>query len=281
MQPYLQQHCHAATSLPIEALYIAIYVRCITTYSGMFHEESVGNHPFVINTPLMPEFGYTKAFLDGELPWPFAESTSVSEGGGRVADVALKKLVVELLAATADGEELEARQILVKSMFGGHYDAPRVLFIAMFFLGDVIKSSTTKQEAIDLLADNNIPFIPWPILSHHLEVGLALHKSGARVSKLSWAASYEAFCKRHPFDKAADTDAQLQAKSLKLAKSIAFWQKGIETHNESLDSKHQVKISDADFLGLTGSQFSVSNGGTPTPNLKMEGLLREKLMLAL
>ena len=71
MQPYLQQHCHAATSLPIEALYIAIYVRCITTYSGMFHEESVGNHPFVINTPLMPEFGYTKAFLDGELAWPF------------------------------------------------------------------------------------------------------------------------------------------------------------------------------------------------------------------
>ena len=141
----------------------------------MFHDESVANHPFVISTPLMPEFGYTKAFLEGELPWPFAESTSVSAGGGRSTDEAVRKLVLELQTATVEGEELEERQLLVKSMFAGHYDAPRVLFIAMLFLGDAVKSSTTKEKAIELLGDSNIPFIPWPNLRNHLEVGLALH----------------------------------------------------------------------------------------------------------
>ena len=48
-----QSHCYAATSFFIEA--VAVYVRCLATLPGTFHEESVGAHPFVITTAPLPE----------------------------------------------------------------------------------------------------------------------------------------------------------------------------------------------------------------------------------
>ena len=256
----------------------AAYLRFMTTLSGMFHQESVGDHPFVIMSALPPGFGYTKAFLDGGLQWAFDASTTASEGGGRLTNEAVRKLCVELLAATTGGEALAVRQTTLKTMFAGHYDAARSIFIAKFFLGDAVKSGINKHEAIALLVKNNIPFIPWAILKSHLELGEAQHKAGTSVAKLSCDASYKAFCKAHAFGKPAETEESLQAKSLKLAKAVAFWQEGVQTHNALVPSK-QVHVTDADFANLGGSQFSFSNGGTPTPNLRMEGQLRDKLML--
>ena len=140
----------------------------------MFHEESVGDHPFAITSALPPAFGYTKAFLDGDLQWAFDASTTASDGGGRLTNEAVRKLGLDLLAATTGGEALAARQTTLKAMFAGHYDAARILFIARFFLGDAVKSSINKHEAIDLLVKNNIPFIPWAILKSHLELAARL-----------------------------------------------------------------------------------------------------------
>ena len=92
-------------------------------------------------------------------------------------------------------------------------------------------------------------------------------------------ASYKAYCKANPFGKPVESEAVLKAKSLKLAKAIAFWQEGVQTHNASAKTKRQVHVTDDEFAGLSGSQFSVSNGGTPDPKYVREVSLRDKLML--
>ena len=144
-------------------------------------------HPFSIMSKLSPEFGYSTAFLSGKLTCTLTDSSAASAGGGKRADAITRREVQDLESSTMAGDDLENRQILLKSIFNGHYDAPRISFITSFFLGDAAKPGISKADAVELLVRANVPFIPWPILKDHLEQGaqrIALKSSLAKLSSL-------------------------------------------------------------------------------------------------
>ena len=120
-------------------------------------EPPVLRHPYAIMKALPKSFGYTSAFLEGKLGWDFTAPT----GGGRQTLGNIKELVKELADYTMVGEDLETRQATLKSLFQGHYDLKRVIFLVRFFLELVpCPPSISKEKAVDLLVENNVPFIP-------------------------------------------------------------------------------------------------------------------------
>ena len=238
--------------------------------------EQVPMHPFSIMSKLSPEFGYSAAFLSGKLTCTLTDSSATSAGGGKRADAITRKEVQDLESSTMAGDDLENRQILLKKIFNGHYDGPRISFIASFFLGDAAKPGISKADAVELLVRANVPFIPWPILKDHLEQGAQRIALKSSLAKLSWDAEYKAYCTRVPFNKEEAATEDPEAKSLKLAKAISFWQVGMATHNAKPHSK-KVTFTDTDVAGLSSSQFSFSNGETPHPT-RVEGELRAKLL---
>ena len=159
----------------------------------MTDDVKVQLHPFAITAQLSKEFGYPKAFATSKLAWEFVDSTTSSAGGGRIADSNTLKLVGELGEQTRNGEPLEARLTQLKALFANHYDTPRIQFLLQFFLEDVVKPNLNKAEAINLLVDNGVPFIPWPLLQEHLRQGAAKVKAKRALPNLNWATAYAGF----------------------------------------------------------------------------------------
>ena len=122
---------------------------------------------------------------------------------------------------TRKGEPLEARQTQLKTLFANHYDAPRIQFLLLFFLEDVVKPTLNKTEAINLLVDNGVPFIPWPLLQEHLRQGAAKVKAKRSLPNLNWATEYGEYCAANKPTKPSPTTEELEAASLKLAKSLS------------------------------------------------------------
>ena len=88
-------------------------------------------------------------------------------------------------------------------------------------------------------------------------------------------------CDLVPFPPPTRPDSE--RKSVKLALGLDYWQDAMVTHNVSLPKNKQLTLSDEDINKLSGSQFSVSNGGTPTLHpgaLGNEQDLRTKLLAA-
>ena len=88
-------------------------------------------------------------------------------------------------------------------------------------------------------------------------------------------------CDLVPFPPPTRPDSE--RKSVKLALGLDYWQDAMVTHNVSLPKNKQLTLSDEDINKLSGSKFSVSNGGTPTLHpgaLGNEQDLRKKLLAA-
>jgi len=142
-------------------------------------------HPFVINKPLDDSFGYTSAFLKGTLAWDFEPSeVAASTGGGRHTMAAVLETISELGSLTTSKSPLDERQKCLASLFHQHYNDERVQAYLHLMLSKVIKSTAryTKTDAIDLLVQHNVPFIPFEILMLTLRV--ASRSTRPRLSTL-------------------------------------------------------------------------------------------------
>ena len=250
---------------------------CISI-AGMTDKGEVLKHPFVITTPLTHEFGYPKAFSSMKLAWEFDDSTTASAGGGRLSDDGVKKLVAALGEGTREGESLKLRQMQLKTIFSNHYDAPRIQFLLQFFLEDLAKPNLNKTDAIAMLVENGVPFIPWPLLQDHLVQGAAKGKTKKPLPALDWGTEYTVFCEANkpPSLGPSPDDA---GNSVKLAKALSFWETALGTHNKGLKPSKQVRFTDTDTHSFTGSQFSLSDGGTPhiSKTSTLDQSLRDKL----
>ena len=237
-------------------------------------------HPFAITTQLPPEFGYSKAFLAGSLPWELVESTTASTGGGRMSDNAIIKLVSELGDYTREDEDLAAREMQLKHLFSNHFDAPHIQFLLKFFV-EGSPAITTKSEAIDALVTKGVPFIPWSILNEHLLYGAVKLKAKAKLPLLNWEPAYKAFCDANVKPPAPPPPPSDEAKSLRVAKIFDFWEKALVSHNAAVAPAKQVHFTDSDLQSFTGSQFSTSDSGKfrVSKTSSMAGDLRAKLDL--
>ena len=203
-------------------------------------------HPFVITTPLTHEFGYPMAFANMKLAWEFEASTTASPGGGRLADAGVRKLVASLGEGTREGESFEIRQVQLKTIFSNHYDAPRIQFLLQFFLEDLVKTTLNKSEAIEMLVENGVPFIPWPLLKAHLVQGAAKVKAKKPLPILNWETEYTKFCDANKPPSLGPSPGDLE-ESLKLAKALSFWETALGTHNNGLPpGAKKVRFTDND-----------------------------------
>ena len=228
-------------------------------------------HPFVINKPLDDSFGYTSAFLKGTLAWDFESSgVAASTGGGRHSMASVLELISELGSLTTSGSPLKERQTCLASLFHHHYNDERVQAYLHLMLIKVIKSTAryTKTDAIDLLVEHNVPFIPFEIFNAHLERGLKKYKAKAQHPTVDWSAPYKIFCKEVPFDEAnikdgpsAKPPADTAAK--KMDYFASFWKDAFSSHNEGKTKKQQLHLSPKEIDMFSGSQFSISVQGTP------------------
>ena len=234
-------------------------------------------HPFAVTSKLSPEFGYPVAFATGSLSWELTESTTSSTGGGRMSDSAVLDQVKELVAFTRDDEDLVARQLLLRTIFSNHYDAPHIQFYLNFFLEG--KKGNSKTDSIGLLVDNGVPFIPWSILLVHLSEGAAKLKAKGKLPTLDTEPLYKAFCAANVTPQKPLPEDE-EAKSLRLAKIFDFWGEAMATHNLKAGPKKQVKFTDNELKNFTGSQFSDSENGTPHLSSKSKEVdLRAKLAI--
>jgi hypothetical protein len=244
-------------------------------------QPEVPRHPFAIMAALPKAFGYTLAFLNGALKWDF-DATS---GGGRQSLEAVKDLVNELARSTMAGADLESRKLTLKSLFLGHYDQRRILFLLQFLLPEITFSpSITKDKAAELLADNHAPFIPFSILQLHLTKGVKAYEKSKTFKQVDWSMCYDDFLEIAPFGSKKSVVSE-EEKSRKLTAAITYWEDAFTTINKTVPKDKHQGLSDADVDKLTGSQFSVSVGGTPTikdsfVRTAEERALREKLTKA-
>ena len=245
-------------------------------------DDDESQHPFAITSELPDDFGYTAGFLNGTLKFDFTSST----GGGRHTAAAVVEKCAELGNLTRSGADLVARQEVLAAIYSYHYDAPKVAFIVQFLCGPAIKC-TTKAEGIALIVKSNAPFIPFDILKSHLARGLKKYKTSTNSKgkkffpPINWSGCYETFCKEVPFP---SSDA-CQRKAAKLELGINFWKNAMQTHNARPDvpKNQRLSLSEEEVEKLSGSQFSVSKGGTPTLHvsaLSNENVLRGKLLAA-
>ena len=244
-------------------------------------------HPFAITNPLDDSFGFTSGFLKGTIPWDSKPSeVSASTGGGRHAMVAVLDLVTELGRLTTEGAPLKERQTTLATLFHHHYNDERIQAYVHLMLSKVVKSSArfTKTEAIDLLVKNNVPFIPFEIFNDHLTRGLRKFKSKATYPQVDWAPNYKKFCTDVPFDGGASPKRSPGTESKKQDYFASFWQDAFSSHNTGKPSKQQLHLSKDEIEKFTGSQYTISVGGTPAfhnePTKEMAAL-RAKLVKAL
>jgi hypothetical protein len=230
---------------------------------------------------LPKSFGYTLAFLEGKLGWDF----TASSGGGRQTLDNIKDLAKELADFTIAGEDLETRQITLKSLFHGHYDQKRVVFLVHFLLDHVpCPPSISKEKAVDLLVENNIPFIPFSILQQHLTAGAKKFTSSKTFSALNLDPSYAAFLLLAPFG-SKKPEMSEELKQDRLAAAVSYWEDAFTAVNRTLPANKKQGLSDAEIAKLSGSQFSVSAGGTPSikdsfVRSPAERALRDKMIKA-
>jgi hypothetical protein len=140
-----------------------------------------------------------------------------------------------------------------------------------------------KSESINMLVALNAPFIPFTILNEHLKRGLLKYKGKAKFPPVSWAKHYSDFCANVPFGSdLPDDDLSNQRKSEKLALAIDFWKEATTAHNANVPAAKVLSLSEDEIDKLSGSQFSLSVGGTPEfhkPPTPLEKELRAKLLL--
>ena len=233
-------------------------------------------HPFVISAALPLTFGYTAEFIAGSTVW----DSNATDGGGRHSAVVTLQKMKELGKLTREGAPLADRQAVLSTCWHQHYDANRIEFILNFLIGSSIQSSPklNKTEAIKKLVELNAPFIPFPILNEHLKRGLTKYKGKTSFPTINWDASYAAFCQEVPFDSTALND---ERKKEKMALAIDFWREATLSHNEDVPPAKNLNLSDTEIAKLSGSQFSISVGGTPAfhkPATAQEKELRDKLL---
>ena len=245
-------------------------------------DADASTHPCVVTSMLPDSFGYTKDFISGALKWDF----DAEDGGGRQSIECVKKLMAELASLTRQGKSLQARQDLLRKMFSQHYDGPRVDFILKLLCSDAAigGAKLSKAQAIDVLVERNAPFIPFDCLSAHLKRGLKRYQ-GKRlaVPPIDWTASSAEFLQTAPFNSERSPSSS-EDDSEKMVKALSHWQDAIVIHNKDAPKKDKLFLSDHEIEKLSGSQFSVSERGTPTfrtkhfPSSSSEKELREKLV---
>ena len=237
----------------------------------------IDEHPFAISSALDVNFGYTPEFITGKILW---DPLATSGGGRHAAEVTLAKLK-ELSSLTRDGAPLADRQVVLEACWHQHYDATRIEFLTQFMIGNRIRGlpKLNKTEAIKKLVEFNAPFIPFTIMNEHLKLGLSKFKGKASFPTVGWEKNYAKFCDDVPF---GSTGANLNQKSAKMALAISFWEEALSSHNVDVPANKVLSLSDAEVAKLSGSQFSVSVGGTPEfkrPATPAEAALRAKLLL--
>ena len=217
-------------------------------------------HPYAITGVLPETLGFSEAFLEGRLGWDF----DAANGGGRLPPPKILELVNQLRQATTSAAAIDERKKLLASLFSHHYDAARISFILQFFLPSVAKDRTSlnKGEAINILVTENVPFIPFEFLNLHLLNGLKKFKGKHSFPKLNLRDCYTNFLAGTPFAKNAKKVLSEAEKSEKLARAIAFWQDGVDSHNLAVPEKKMPHLSDEDIERLTPSSYSVSVKGT-------------------
>ena len=220
------------------------------------------DHPFTISSALDLDFGYTPEFLSGTITWdPLATS-----GGGRQPAEITRAKMGELSALARAGAPLVDRQAVLASCWHQHYDAPRIEFICQFLFAEEFKTSPklNKSESIKMLVDLNAPFIPFAIFNEHLKRGLLKYKGKTKFPAVNWAKHYSDFCAKVPFGSdLPDDELANQRKSEKLALAIDFWKEATTAHNANVPAAKVLSLSEDEIDKLSGSQFSLSVGGTP------------------
>lgn len=239
--------------------------------------SSGDNHPFVISTALGVSFGYTPEFIAGKITW---DLHATSGGGRHPPDVILAKMK-ELGVLTRDGAPLADRQEVLSSCWHQHYDATRIEFISQFLLGEDIRGlpKLNKTDSIKRLVEHNAPFIPFAILNEHLKIGLSKFKGKSTFPAVDWEENYSKFCAEVPFGANIAIPIRNQEK---LALAIDFWKGATVPHNAGAPTGKILSLSDEEIAKLSGSQFSLSVGGTPVfkkPPTDSEADLRAKLLL--
>ena len=108
---------------------------------------------------------------------------------------------------------------------------------------------------INILVTENVPFIPFEFLNLHLLNGLKKFKGKPSFPKLNLRDCYTNFLAGTPFAKNAKKVLSEAEKSEKLARAIAFWQEGVDSHNSAVPEKKMPHLSDEDIEKLLKSIF--------------------------
>jgi hypothetical protein len=163
-------------------------------------EEKFFN-PFVI-TIMNRDFGCPAAFVNGDP----ACSWSAKMKATRATDAAILLKATELLKAHRDGAKLRVRQDLLACLFDLQYNTPAILFWVNFACAQTVSESVSpivlKKEAIAILVDENVPFIPWDVF-HPFILEMKEWFGGKEVPEtppVNWLPFYTKFMDEHPFN---------------------------------------------------------------------------------
>jgi hypothetical protein len=208
-------------------------------------------HPFVMTKAMRLEFGCPPKFHSQQLVW------SNKMRSGRASDETIRTKLGEFLRLHKAGESLKTRQDKIRDMWNQQYNTDACVFIACFTCADKLTGDNPKtmlkQTAVDLLIDENIPFMPWDIFQDFLH-RLAASIAGMEESDLTpvnWEPDYEDFLRMFPFN----SDSLKKISSGKKVGSSAGSAASKEQANSALKD-WQLALEDARSPGLSQEQIN-------------------------
>jgi hypothetical protein len=221
-------------------------------------------HPFVVTKAMRLDFGCPPKFASGQLVWD-----KRMRGGRGGSDEVIRAKLGEFLRMHLAGESLRARQDKIREMWNIQYNTEACIFIACFTCADKVAEAKLKnllkKEAIDLLIDENIPFMPWDIFQdflHNLSAFIA-EAEHSDLDPVNWVPDYEDFLKEFPFN---GDSLMRNAKSAKIGSSASS--EASRERAEAAIRDWRLALDDAKSPGLSQAQIDKFSDQRKTPGTR-------------
>ena len=157
-------------------------------------------YPFVIVDAMRPRFGCPPAFAAGSLKWDSKMTP------GRSTDDTIRAKLTEFIRAHSAGESLEFRQRMMRDLWHMGYNQDACVFFVCFACADEAAKIDTrhlrKKDAITILIDANIPFVPFDVFQDFLHEATEtyLGVDDDLLPPIDWEPDYRVFVKQFPFN---------------------------------------------------------------------------------
>jgi len=227
----------------------------------MSAEEEKHSHPFVL-VKLDEAIGVPQSFVDGNDPW------TDDLLPGRSNDPTILEKVQRLMRAHANGAALEERQNMLADLFSSQYGAKTLVYFTKYFLphefAEAEPAITLKAQAIRMLVEYNVPFVPYDIFKQFIAEMRELCEADNEdeLPPLDWKSAYFAHLVKHPFNANSALAKNSPASRAALKRKSSDWQEAMEMASQpgSSQSEQHILDEDDDVFSDDGRNSALSNG---------------------